>query len=77
MAENGREIVQKMAGKKAGKRRNKAPISILHTAHFARKMVEKLYLIREKINETKNGAFETKSTLWPTNERRVWKKVWF
>jgi hypothetical protein len=45
--------------KNGPKKRDEAPIFIVHTAYFARKIDENWYLLREK-KRNENGAFKTK-----------------
>jgi hypothetical protein len=45
---NGRKVVEKRPEKKLGGSRNEAPICVVYTAHFGRKMFEKYLLLREK-----------------------------
>jgi hypothetical protein len=45
--------------KNGPKKRDEAPIFIVHTAYFARKIDENWYLLGEK-KRNENGAFKTK-----------------
>ena len=64
---NGRKMYEKCPKKGRKNKRDETPISIDHTAHFSRKMVEKWHLIRE---ETKRKwRFYNESTLGPSHRR--------
>ena len=52
------------------KKRDKLPISIDNTEHFARKVFENMAL-NPRRNETKNGAFKTKITLGPASAKWI------
>jgi hypothetical protein len=47
MAENGRKMSENCP-KKRLKKRDEAPVSIDYTAHFARKIIKRMHLIREE-----------------------------